>query len=89
MAETMKRNDIPWENPKVRHWVHYLCGAAGAYCMPINPHYGWSIILGFHGYEAWQDYYFHDGGFKDIWEFWVVFIPLAVLICILKQTGVI
>ena len=68
--------------PAVRHPIHFICGAAAAYCMPTNPHFGWSIIAGFHAYEAWQDFgYMHDGSFKDIWEFWVVYIPVSVVLC--------
>ena len=68
--------------PAVRHPIHFVCGAAAAYCMSMDPHAGWSIIAGFHAYEAWQDFkYTHDSSFKDIWEFWVVYIPAIVLLC--------
>lgn len=84
-----KRDELPLGHLKIRHWLHFVCGAASAFCFVPDPQLGWATLLGFHAYEAWQDYYFHDGGFRDIWEFWVVFIPCAVVISILKLKGVV
>lgn len=85
----MKRQRILHNHPEVSKALHSLCGAASAFCFIEDPQLGWATLLGFHVYEAWEDFgYLHDSGFKDIWHFWVVFIPLAVVLCILKQTGV-
>lgn len=79
--ESKKKTTISRQHPKVRHWLHFLCGGAGAVVMALCPSAGWSIIAVFFGYEAWEDFgYLHDGGFKDIWEFAIVYIPLLVVI---------
>jgi len=76
-------------HPKIRHWLHFLCGAVAGFAIVEDPHSGWAIILGFHGYEAWEDFgYLHDSSFKDIWEFWVAFTPVVVTMIALRLGGI-
>ena len=75
------KQEILLRKPYIRHPIHFVCGAVCAYVMAGNPHLGWGIFLGFLGYEAWQDFgYLHDGGFKDLWEFLLLFILVALVI---------
>lgn len=86
----MKRQRILHKHPEVSKALHFVCGAASAFCFIKDPQLGWATLLGFHAYELWEDFgYLHDNGYKDIWQFWVVFIPCAVVICILKLGGII
>jgi len=84
----------PFHWPKLRHPIHYFCGALSGACV-ADPNTArgiatmFGIVAVFGLYEKWEDDYLKDEGWRDWWEFIVAYGGAILVVLILSFKGII